>query len=438
MNSKAVTKIQSVILVVIIVVAAVVGVVYVFLMNDTQSADTIKIGVLADLDANIGRHTLQGAILAAEQINAEGGILGRQVEVIGEDNDIESGADTVTVSTALTRLITYHEVDFVIGYAIGEAGFVCQEIVAEHKKIFLSVSGGADELTQRVLDDYDKYKYYFSLIYNTSSVFQGMTDGFLVMREMTDFNKIGYLCEDVGWTQGVMEGLDYVLPEVHGFDLVYKGTFPLGTFDFSSYFAAAEAAGVEVLVPLFAIADAIPFVKEYYDRQSPMFVYGGVLKTVAVPKGWEVTDGKCEHTVMAVFPAEADYPVTNKTLPTREAYINRWNETPVGNGALAYDIIRFILHDAIERTGTIETNAVIEALEETSVETSGTRTFVFTESHGIMMGENPNNPDADYAFVMYYQWQNGNQVPVYPKEIMDEANATYTFPDWPGPWDNIS
>jgi branched-chain amino acid transport system substrate-binding protein len=104
-------------------------------------------------------------------------------------------------------------------------------------------------------------------------------------------------------------------------------------------------------------------------------------------------------------------------------------------GPLAYDILRFILPDAIERAGTIETDAVIEALEQTSIETSQARNFVFTESHDAMMGENPNDPDADYMLVMLFQWQNGEAVPVYPKKIMEEAGATYTYPDWPGPWD---
>ena len=435
MGSKAVTKIQAVILAAIIVGVVGGGVAYVFLVEGPQSADKIKIGVLADLDGATGRTIWHGAVLAAEQINAEGGILGRNVTVVGEDHDIETGADMAIVTSALNRLITYHKVDFIIGQALGDAEFVVQDIIAEHKKIFLAVAGSSDEMTQRVLDDYDKYKYYFRSAFNATSIFLGMTDGLLVMRENTGFNKIGYLAEDVGWTKGVTEGLDYVLPEVYGFDLVYKETFPLGTFDFSSYFAAAEAAGVEVFVPLITTAAGVPFVKEYYERQSPVFVYGGVLRSVAVPEGWELTEGKCEHIAMGSFPMVAEYPLTSKTLPTLEAYVNRWNESPVMNGALAYDVLRFILPDAIERAGTIETEAVIAALEETSIETSSAENFVFTSSHDLMMGENPNDPDADYVLVMYFQWQNGEMVPVYPKKIMEEAGATYTYPPWLGPWD---
>jgi branched-chain amino acid transport system substrate-binding protein len=125
-------------------------------------------------------------------------------------------------------------------------------------------------------------------------------------------------------------------------------------------------------------------------------------------------------------------------LQTRDAYMNRWGEPITWTAAIYYDAIKFILKDAIERAGTIETEAVIKALEQTSVETSNARDFVFTESHGLMMGTDANDPNADYSIVMGFQWQDGVQVPVDPTKIMEEAGATLTFPDWSGPWDSIS
>ena len=164
-----------------------------------------------------------------------------------------------------------------------------------------------------------------------------------------------------------------------------------------------------------------------------MIVYSGVLTAAMVPESWDYTDGKCEHMSVAMGLINAGYRLTNKTIEFREAYFDRWGEFP-GSGS-AYDVIRYILPDAIERAGTVETEAVIAALEETGVETSSARNFVFTSSHCTMMGENPNDPNYDYPLVMLFQWQNGELVPVYPKNIMEEAEATYTYPDWSGPWD---
>jgi branched-chain amino acid transport system substrate-binding protein len=425
LDSKALTKIQSIILVAVIGVAAFGGGIgYVLLSEEEQSEETIKIGVLADLDGS-SKEVWQSVILAAEQINAEGGLLGKQIEVIGEDDD--GGVDPVVRSNALNRLITYHKVDFIVGYA----DLTVLETVAQHKKIFLS-HGGIDVFSQQVLDDYDKYKYFFNVAWNTTSIFQGVTDGLLSMRENTGFTKIGYIGEENDWSNQIMDGLDSFLPQ-NGFELVYQGRFPAGTFDFASYFAAAEAAGVETMVPIILSDAGIPFVKEYYDRQSPIFLFGGVITVVSYEEGWAWTDGKCEDVCVGSQPAVAGYPLTSKTLATREAYNDRWDENVWDTSS--YDAIRFILPDAIERAGTIETEAVIEALEETSIETTSARNFVFTPAHCAMMGKNPNDPDADYMMVLLFQWQDGKLVPVYPDKIMEEAGATYTFPDWPGPWD---
>jgi hypothetical protein len=71
LDSKALTKIQAIILIAVIAVAAVGGVAYVLLSEDNQSEDIIKIGFCGDLDWN---YNLRELVLAAEQINAEGGI----------------------------------------------------------------------------------------------------------------------------------------------------------------------------------------------------------------------------------------------------------------------------------------------------------------------------------------------------------------------------
>ena len=404
-----------------------------------QSSDTIKIGVLADLDGPQGSGVWRSAVLAAEQINTEGGILGKQVEVIGEDSDSESGADINVINSALTRLLTYHKVDYVIGSALGEFGFMFQDTTATHETIYITIAGNLDELTQRVEDDYDKYKYYFRYQpANNTQIFTALVDELLHAREIMDFNKVGYIAEDHVWTKSTIEQFDQLLAEVYGFDLVYKGTFPpFDTFDFSSYFAAAESSGVEILIPLIYFDNGVAFIKEYYDRQSPMIVYGGIINAAGSGESWEQTDGKCEYIATLVHIISAGYPLTSETLAFRDSYIDRWGKTPLFLGAAAFDIIRFVLPDALGRAGTTETEAVIESLEDTNVETSLARNFVFTSNHDVLYREGMlSNPD-DYGHPSeLFQWtENATLVPIYPKWLMEEAEATYTYPDWPGPWD---
>ena len=105
------------------------------------------------------------------------------------------------------------------------------------------------------------------------------------------------------------------------------------------------------------------------------------------------------------------------------------------NAAGTYDALRFILSDAIKRAGTTETEAVIKALEATAVETSVARRFVFSSSHDAMVGSGSvDDPAKDYMVMCIFQWQDGTQVLVKPKSIMEETGASYKYPPWKGPW----
>jgi len=46
----------------------------------------------------------------------------------------------------------------------------------------------------------------------------------------------------------------------------------------------------------------------------------------------------------------------------------------------------------------------------------------------------PNGETADHVLACMFQWQNGTQVPVYPRAIIEEAEATYKYPPWEGVW----
>ena len=434
LGSKAVTRMQSIALVAIIIVAAIVGVVgYILLGGQNQTSETIKIGVLADLDNIAGRTVWQEVVLAAEQVNANGGVLGRNFEVVAEDDDSESGLfDTSLATNALTRLITFDKADFIVNSGRGGFSSIYQEIVSQHNKILLDGNAPFDELTQKVLEDYEKYKYYFRVgIPNSTSLDRGVTDTFLTFRENTGLNKVAIIFQEyMSGVGAIIEGISDSLTDVE-FDVVYTARISLNTVDFTSYFAAAEAAGAEITYCVFVTPAGLPFVLEYSNRQSPMILFG-TIQSVSESEGWELTDGACEYITVGMYPPKANYPLTTKTIPFRDAYTSRWNTTRLGSGAF-FDVVKYILPDAIERAGTIETDAVIEALEATSIETSLARNFKFTTGHDIMIGENPNDPDNDYYIAIYFQWQDGNLVPVYPKKIMQEAGAIFKFPDWLGP-----
>src|SRR3954468_9341470 len=81
-----------------------------------QSGDPIKIGVIAEVQSIAGAATPGGAQIAADEINAKGGILGRKVEIVTYDNK-SSSADSVR---AFQRAVSEDKVSAVIASYISE------------------------------------------------------------------------------------------------------------------------------------------------------------------------------------------------------------------------------------------------------------------------------------------------------------------------------
>ena len=86
----------------------------------------------------------------------------------------------------------------------------------------------------------------------------------------------------------------------NGFEVVYGGFVPLNVLDFTSYLAAVEESGAEILTTFMVGSMAIPLVLEWYDRQSP-FVLWGSLGDIAMSDAWDITGGKCELLILGVF-----------------------------------------------------------------------------------------------------------------------------------------
>ena len=439
MDSKALIKLKSTLLITIIIIAGVSGVLaYVLWSRPSQVTENIKIGFCGDLNSIVGKTAWHAAILAAEQVNAEGGILGRNLTIVAENDDSEAPAQDIAVATnALTKLITVDKADYIVTSNPGSM-LVFQDIAAEHKRILFSVWAAATELNQRVSDNYDKYKYFFKTFApNSTVVTRELVSSLIALKNYTGFTKVALLVQDVPQFRASESLLNSTLPH-YGLNVVYSGAALVTATDFTSQFAAIEASGAEILVPTFVTQAGTFLVKEWAERQSP-FVLWGIIPFAQNSNSWNLTGGKCEFASSNGLPVASDYPWTNKTLSTRAALIQRWGETPSDITAAAYDTVRFILPDAIKRAGTTETEAVIKTLETTNIETSMARHFVFTSAHDATWSfADPNNPNApvdeEHGMYMTFQWQNGTQVPVYPLNVMEEAGATYKFPPWHGPW----
>ena len=103
--------------------------------------------------------------------------------------------------------------------------------------------------------------------------------------------------------------------------------------------------------------------------------------------------------------------------------------------AAAFDIVKFVLADAITRAGTTDTEAVIKALETINIDTVLSNDFRFTFNHDIFVeASGMTNLSKTTMLYIVVQWQNGGQVPFFPDSLRKAAGATLKYPPWQGPW----
>ena len=100
---------------------------------------TIKIGVIGPMNFVQGKGHWNGAVMAAEEINAKGGVqVGKEkmkIELVKSDSN--EFLNVTDATNAMERLITSDKVDFMVGGFRTEAVLAMQDIAMDYKKIFI-------------------------------------------------------------------------------------------------------------------------------------------------------------------------------------------------------------------------------------------------------------------------------------------------------------
>ena len=116
-----------------------------------QSTDPIKIGVIGEESSVAGASLTKAAVMAADDINAHGGVNGRKIEVITYDNH-SSASDAVR---AFQRAVSQDKVVAVIGSYISEVVLALEPWSARLHMPFITPGAASNLISKAVHDDYD-------------------------------------------------------------------------------------------------------------------------------------------------------------------------------------------------------------------------------------------------------------------------------------------
>ncbi|WP_245496383.1 ABC transporter substrate-binding protein [Lichenibacterium ramalinae] len=372
-----------------------------------QAAEPIKIGVIAENSAISGIAIPNAAQIAADEINAAGGIDGRKVEIVAYD-DHNSAADAVR---ALQRLASQDKVQAVIASYTSEVALALEPWAGRLKMPTITPGAASDEITKRVHDDYAHLKYMFQGYFASSFLAQSVCDSAkdLLVDGPLHVKTAAIFSEDAAWTVPLDATYAACLPKI-GVNVLDTIRMSPDTTDFTPIYNGLEAKKPDVLIAGISHVGVQPTV-QWANQQVPIPIYGVVSQATSTTF-WNDTNGAADGVVLQNMATET-VATTPKTVPFAQSYIKRYGISPAYPGYTTYDAVYYIA-EAVKRAGSDEGDKVVEALEKTDwTGTVGQIKFYGKDdshTHGMVYG-----PQAVSG--LFVQWQAGKQVAVWPKAV---------------------
>ena len=352
------------------------------------SGDTIRIGGVGPLSAPgsvVGGIAMQFAMnLAVQDINEAGGVLGKPLELIFADTEglPERGG------AAVERLITENGVVAITGEYHSAVGLVELEVCHEYGIPCLFSETWSDSITA------SGYPEVFRIAPASSMNSRATAEWFAAV----GVENVVSIVENTDYGIGQNEN-DQKFFEELGMNSQEVFFVELGTEDFLPILTRVQA--------LDPVPDAIRVAvtgETSYNLEQQMAELGiapseqtiGTANQVAIqPEFWESVPNGAYYVFSLVGLPPSLYNETTEHVA--EAYKAQFDTDPPSYALEAYDSV-WILADAIERAGTTESQALIDALEDTDVTLAqGRYYFEYTS-------KNPLPDDGSVPDYMWHQW----------------------------------
>jgi branched-chain amino acid transport system substrate-binding protein len=379
-----------------------------------RAADPIRIGVIAEAASIAGAAIPNGAKLAAEEINAAGGVNGRPIEIVDYDNK-SSAADSVR---AFQRAVQEDHVAGVIASYISEVVLALEPWAGRLKTPLITPGAASDLITHRVHDDYDHLKYVFHGYLASTQIADAVCESAKDLLIGTLRAKTAVvLSEDAAWTIPLDAEYLKCLPKI-GIQVLDHIRMAPDTTDFTPLYNKIEGEKPDVIVTGISHVGVQPTV-QWAEQHVPIPMFG-VSSQATSSTFWTDTNGAANGVLFNMFSAP-DVAVTPKTIPFATAFEKKYGVTPSYAGYGAYDDV-YIFAEAFKKAGGTDAEKVVAAMEQTDwVGTIGRIQYLGRDdpfTHGMKIG-------PGFISGLMVQWKDGKQVTVWPKDV---AVGAMSFP----------
>lgn len=347
-----------------------------FAAGPVGAAENIKIGaiyIMSGAFATYGEFARDGIQMAVDEINAAGGIDGRQLEFIMEDSQ---GKANVAIQAA-RKLVFQDNVDLLMGIDSSGVANGIAPVAPELQRPFLITHAASPEVTGKLCNKW--------LFRNSVNVPQNTKAAALVAKDMDakKWTTIGpdYAFGHESW-EYFQKHLKQLKPDVVFMDQV---AFPkFGAEDFTPYINAIIAAKPEgVLISEWG-GDLVNFVRQannlgFFQQDFKVLMTLGAATEVLYALGEQMPENVWVGT-RYWFDAK-DTPQNKKFV---DAYFKRFGKYPSYNSQNAYaGVLTF--KAAIEKAGSVEPAKVIAAMEGLEVDAPIGKYTIRPEDHQALV-----------------------------------------------------
>jgi len=385
------------------------------------AAEPIILGVPTSLGFLEGKEGLACVNMAVEEINGNGGVkvgaAKRPLKVVAIDaRGAEPGVPVADVIRAHKKLILEDKANFIIfGSFRSECAIACMDLVGKHKVPMILGTAMSPAMEKKVKTDYDKYKYTFRVCLNAVYLIKYLGGTMAHLNKEFGFNKVFIMNQDVAWARKTGDLMIKLVFDKMGWEVVGRQAYPTGASDFSSGLMKAKAKGAQVILPIFDMPQSGILVKQWKSMHVPALV-AGFISPLAGPAAWKSFDKKIDGAMNCIFEIGS---VPCKKVPKSVEFYKKYKKKygkPIEAGhspAPAYEMV-YVLKEAIERAGTLDSDKVVAELEKTD-RLGAMGRIKFNDGHQVVYGQDPN----EMALGCMIQWRKGKRVVVYPQSIAE-------------------
>lgn len=354
--------------------------------------------------ADVAQPAFQGYELWQEQINAAGGLLGREVEF----TILDDGFDQEQVVTNYTKLISQDKVDLLFGTISSFLNLPASTVAEKNGMLYVEPSGGASEIFERG---------YTRLFFAQPGTTATLPDQFVAWITSLPADERPATAAYIAATDPNTEPAVALFEEklgALGVETVYSDKYAPEQADFSAVADAIKRAAPDLLIQGSLAEDGINLVRSLQAVGfSPSILY-----QTNVPTGPGYAEGIGEANTEGIFSELAWSPASSAPGSAEfvAAYEERYGTTPDDNAAASY-VTAQIVQAAVEAVGEIDQDKLAEWLHSNSVAT------IFGElswdERGVPKGT-----------LLLGQWQNGVVEIVLPANVASTTTVINPKPNW--------